>query len=161
MKQFHHLSVYSEPPRLTEDNMHFQFIVAPPTPTLTPPAPPSTDTPTELLQQLLDVQREQLRLMQAANGDNHSLRWRNFFDRWHEDFPDLPGGFREVLPTVERAFLRLMSEMVHHLKGEDANGLDDDFSLSEFLDRYAIRASQIGAMLNMLGQMAEAVRVDE
>lgn len=144
--------------------MHFQFIVAPPTPGLTPPAPPAAETPNELLSQLLDVQREQLDLMRtsaATGGDSNAARWRSFFDRWHEEFPELPAAFREVLPTVERAFLRLLNEMADHLKDEGSNGLDDDFSLGEFLDRYAIRANQIGTILNMLGQMAEAVRAEE
>lgn len=144
--------------------MHFQFIVAPPTPTLTPPSPPAADSSAELLRQLLDIQRAQLDLMQAtnaANGDNSSTRWRSFFQRWHQEFPNLPGDFRGVLPTVERAFLRLMSDLLEHLKSEESNGLDDDFSLGEFLDRYAIRANQIGSVLNLLGQMAEAGRSDE
>lgn len=144
--------------------MHFQFIVAPPTPALIPPTPPPAEATAELLTQLLEVQREQLGLMQAAaatNGENNVARWRNFFDRWREDFPELPGAFRDILPTVERAYLRLMNEIVLHLKDEDGPGLDDDFSLGEFLDRYAIRASQIGAILNLLGQMSDAARVDE
>ncbi len=144
--------------------MHFQFIVAPPTPALLPPAGPAADHSTELLTQLLDIQREQLSLMQAqavAGGDNSQARWRNFFERWQGEFPELPGSFREVLPTVERAYLRLMSDMVDHLNDEDSHGLEDDFSLGEFLDRYAMKASQIGTILNLLGQMVEASRSDE
>ena len=48
-----------------------------------------------------------------------------------------------------------MDEMVHHLRDEQSNELDDDFSVNEFLDRFAIRASQIGTILNLVGQMAE------
>jgi hypothetical protein len=139
--------------------MHFQFIVAPPTPALLPPASPSSDSTAELLAQILDVQREQLGLMQAqaaTGGDNNAARWVSFFDRWRDEFPELPNAFRDVLPQVERAYLNLMNDMVHHLREEDNRGLDDDFSLGEFLDRYAIRASQVGSILNMLGQMAEA-----
>ena len=141
--------------------MHFQFIVAPPTPSLNPPPVPTTEATPELLRQILDVQREQLGLMQAAaarEGDSHIARWRNFFDRWHEDFPHLPMQLRESLPTVERAFLRLLQEMAHHLKEENSGGLDDDFSLGEFLDRYGMRVGQIGTILNLMGQMAEAAR---
>jgi hypothetical protein len=140
--------------------MHFQFIVAPPTPTLTPPAPPATETPAELLRQLLDVQREQLGVMQASatQAEGNSARWQAFFGRWREDFPNLPASLREVLPSVERAYMRLMDEMVRHLKDEESASLDDDFTLGEFLDRYAIRASQIGTILNMFGQMADAAR---
>jgi hypothetical protein len=141
--------------------MHFQFIVAPPTPGLTPPAAPATETSTELLRQILEVQREQLALLQSAKApenDGNLARWRNFFDRWHEDFPHLPTAMQEALSAIERAFLRLMDEMTGYLKDDDARGLDDDFALGEFLDKFAIRASQIGTMMNMLGQMAEACR---
>jgi hypothetical protein len=142
--------------------MHFQFIVAPPTPTLTPPAPPVTDTPAELLHQLLEVQHEQLRAMRvlASQSEGNAARWRDFFSRWHEEFPQMPAGLRDVLPTLERAFLRLMDEMVRHLKDEESAGLDDDFSLGEFLDRYAMRATQIGQILSLLGQMADAGRTE-
>ena len=143
--------------------MHFQFIIAPPTPALTPPPVPTIEATPEMLRQLLDVQREQLRLMQASaarEGDGHAARWRNFFDRWHEDFPHLPVRLRETLPTVERAFLRLLDEMVHHLKAEDTGDIDDSFSLGEFLDRYGTRVGQIGTILNLMGQMAEAVRTE-
>jgi hypothetical protein len=139
--------------------MHFQFIVAPPTPGLTPPAPPVTDLPSELLKQILEVQREQLGLMQAAKPpetDGNVTRWRNFFDRWHEEFPQLPVLMQRVLPIVERAFLRLMDEMGRTLTDEESGAIDNDFALAEFLDRFAMRTSQIGTILNMLGQMAEA-----
>ena len=139
--------------------MHFQFIVAPPTPALTPPAPPASDNTHELLRQLLDVQREQLDLMQvakAAETDGPQVRWQNFFDRWHEESPHLPRTIREVMPVVERAFLRLMDELTGHLKDEETGSLDNEFSLGEFLDRYAMRAGQLGTILNLLGQMADA-----
>lgn len=140
--------------------MHFQFIVAPPTPALTPPAPPATETPAELLRQLLEVQREQLGVLRAAvaQGEGNAARWQAFAARWREEFPDLGPALRAVLPSLERAYVRLLDEMAHHLKDEAANGLDDDFSLGEFLDRYAMRAGQIGAVLNVVGQMADASR---
>jgi len=146
--------------------MHFQFIVAPPTPSLTPPAAPPTESTTDLLRQLIEIQRDQLGLLQASStspreGDGHVVRWRHFFERWKEDFPRLPGAFRSVLPSVERAYLRLMEEMVDHLADEDRNGLEDDFSLGEFLDRFAIRANQVGSILNLLGQMVEAGRCED
>jgi hypothetical protein len=141
--------------------MHFQFIVAPPTPALTPPAPPAAETSADLLRQLLDVQREQLGVITtaaASQNEGNAARWRNFFSRWHEDYPHLPSSLSEALPSVERAFLRLMDEMARYLKDEETAGLDDDFTLGEFLDRFAIRAGQIGSILNLLGQMTEACR---
>ena len=141
--------------------MHFQFIVAPPTPALTPPSSPPADASSELLRELLDVQREQLGLMRAVHSENGNLaRWKSFFSRWQEEFGHLPDALREVLPKVEHAYLRLMDDATQHLRDEDS-GIGDDFSLSEFLDRYAMRAAQLGSLLNMLGQMVEAARTDE
>ncbi len=142
--------------------MHFQFIVAPPTPALNPPAPPAAEGSSELLRQMLEVQREQLTLMQekaeAAESDGNGARWRNFFARWHEEYPELPITLRDVLPAVEKAFIRLVDEMTSVLKDEDSGNLDNDFSLGEFLDRYAMRTGQLGTILNLLGQMADASR---
>ncbi len=141
--------------------MHFQFIVAPPTPALTPPAGLPTDSSSELLRELLSVQREQLGLMRAVHSDGGNLaRWKSFFSRWQEEFGHLPEAIRESLPKIEHAYLRLMDEATQHLRDEDG-GIGDDFSLSEFLDRYAIRAAQLGSLLNMLGQMVEAARTEE
>jgi hypothetical protein len=143
--------------------MHFQFIVAPPTPGLMPPTPPATESSAELLRQILEVQREQLGLMQVkpAESEGNAARWRSFFERWREDFPHLPAQMHDVLPVVEHAYVRLMDELVRQLNSEDAGGLEDDFSLGEFLDRFAIRANQLATILHMLGQMAEASRTEQ
>jgi hypothetical protein len=141
--------------------MHFQFIVAPPTPALTPPASPPSDTSSELLRELLEVQREQLGLMRAVHTESGNLaRWKNFFSRWQDEFGHLPGAMRETLGKVEHAYLRLMDDVTQHLSDEDG-GIGDDFSLNEFLDRYAMRAAQLGSLLNMLGQMVEAARTED
>lgn len=141
--------------------MHFQFIVAPPTPALTPPTVPATETSAELLQQLLEVQREHLSLMKTRStpeSDAAASRWQTYFTRWQSEFPNLSASLREVLPSVERAFLRLMEEMVHFLKDDQMGNLENDFSFNEFLDRFAMRASQVGTILNLLGQMTGACR---
>ena len=141
--------------------MHFQFIVAPPTPALAPPPSPPGDTSSELLRQLLEVQREQLGLMRAVHTESGNIaRWKNFFSRWQEEFGHLPGALRGTLGKVEHAYLRLMDDVTQHLSDEDGD-IGDDFSLNEFLDRYAMRAAQLGSLLNMLGQMVEAARTEE
>jgi hypothetical protein len=141
--------------------MHFQFIVAPPTPSLTPPASPAADASSELLRELLEVQREQLALLRAVHSESgNQARWKNFFSRWHEEFGHLPDALRGTLTKVEHAYLRLMDDVTQHLS-EDEDSIGDDFSLTEFLDRYAMRAAQLGSLLNMLGQMVEAARTDE
>ena len=141
--------------------MHFQFIVAPPTPAMMPPSSPSGDSSSEILRQLLEVQREQLNLMRSVHSESaNQARWKNFFCRWQEEFGHLPDALREALPKVEYAFLRLIDDATGQLRGEDGD-IGDDFALNEFLDRYAIRASQLGSLLNMLGQMVEAARTED
>src|SRR4051794_6718840 len=87
--------------------MHFQFDVSNFTPVSEPdaPPPPPTETTSDLLRQLLDVQRQQLTLLQA-NAAAHDVgsRWRAFLARWRDDFPDLSDYCREVLPMLERAY---------------------------------------------------------
>ena len=143
--------------------MHFQFIVAPPTPALSPPAPPTAESQTELLKAMLDLQRQQLEVMRAAanNEAGAAARWRNFFSRWKDEFGHLPDDLRQALPKIERAFLTLVDNLVAHLRDEEGGDVDDDYSLGEFLDRYAMRAAQLGSVLNLLGQMAEATRAED
>jgi|YNPBryunderm2012_1023409.scaffolds.fasta_scaffold90804_1 hypothetical protein len=118
----------------------------------------SSESPsmTELLRQILETQREQLAFMkgQAANQDA-GARWRAFLGRWDQDFPGVGQHCKEVLPIIERAYLRLIQELTERLR-EDADGLDSDFALAEFLDRYGMRLGQLGGILSQLGPLADA-----
>jgi hypothetical protein len=46
--------------------------------------------------------------------------------------------------------------MTEHLSQNSADDLDNDFALQDFLDRYGIRLSQLGTILNMVAPFAEA-----
>ncbi len=143
--------------------MHFQFVVAPPTPALTPPAMPApSDAVAELLRQILETQREQIGLLRASiEAQNHTVRWQHFLARWQAEFSHLPEVCKAALPQVERALLRLIDELSRGLLEEELGGLENDFHLSEFLDRYAIRISQMGTILNLLGPLADSARKEE
>jgi hypothetical protein len=145
---------------LHEDRMHFQYVVAPPN--MVPPMPPPGDVPNpsaELLRELIDVQREQLAYLRASHEAQHSnARWQAFLNRWKEDYPGVGTECLKALPTLERAFLRLLEDLTQRVNDPDNDSIEDDFSLSEFLDRYGMRVSQLGAMLNALGPIADAAR---
>ena len=86
--------------------MHFQFEVFPnlPTAPTTMPAPSPELGPTELLRQLLEVQREQLGLLRtSAAAHDTGSRWRAFLARWRQEFPELGESCRRVLPALERS----------------------------------------------------------
>ena len=138
--------------------MHFQYVVTPPTPTLPiPPAVPTpTDTATELLRQLLDVQREHLGFIQTqAAGQDQVGRWRAFLARWDTEFPGLGESCRKVLPQLERAYLKMIEELTQRLQEEESASLENEFALNEFLDRYGLRMSQLGTILNQICPLVE------
>jgi hypothetical protein len=140
--------------------MHFQYVVAPPTIALpVPPPVPSGDSNAALLRELIDVQREQLAYLRAAHeAQNAAARWQAFLNRWAEEFPGVGEGCQKAFPMIERAFLRLLDDVTRRLTDEDAEGIDDEFSLGEFLDRYGMRLAQLGNVLNILGPLADAAR---
>jgi len=112
-----------------------------------------------LLRELIEVQREQLAYLRAAHeAQNTTARWQAFFTRWADEFPGVGDGCQKAFPLIERAFLRLLDDVTRRLTEEDAEGIDDEFSLGEFLDRYGMRLAQLGNVLNILGPLADAAR---
>ena len=136
-----------------ERAMNFQIDVssAVPCPPVKPGEAPET---VELLRQLLEVQREQLACQRAAH--DMTARWRAFLTRWQPDFPDLAEGCRKALPHLERCYGQLLRDLTDKLNDEDEHGLDNDFALQEFLDRFGMRLAQLGTILNLVAPLAEA-----
>lgn len=127
-----------------------------------PPGPPkSAETVnlelTDLVRQMLEVQRDQLTHMkQAAAAQDAGAKWRALMARWSEEFPDLPAGCKETLPVLEKAFGAMLSQLVEELRDQGPDALDNDFALQDFLDRYGMRLGQMGNILNLVGPLAEA-----
>jgi hypothetical protein len=137
--------------------MIFQFDVGTPIPPLAEIVPEATSDYSELLRQILEVQREQLAQMRAtAAAHDTSARWRSLVARWREDFPDLLETCRDALPILERSYGALIAELAEHLRQNGTTALDNDFALQEFLDRYGMRLSQLGTILNLVAPLAEA-----
>jgi hypothetical protein len=70
-------------------------------------------------------------------------------------------GCRQSVPVIERAFLKLLDELTRRVADDDAEDLENEFTLSEFLDRYGMRLAQLGNVLNILGPIAEAAKAAE
>ncbi len=111
----------------------------------------------ELLRQILEVQREQLTYQRtAAAAHDMTARWRAFLNRWQPDFPDLADGCKKALPHLERCYGQLLRELTERLNDGDENGLENEFTLQEFLDRYGMRLAQLGTILNLVAPLADA-----
>src|SRR5437588_6066597 len=129
--------------------------VLPAKPTEPPPAAPPSSETVELLRQMLDVQREQLAYQRAAAAAHDmTARWRAYLSRWQQEFPGLSEGCRKAMPLLERCYGQLISDLTERLNDDD--GLDNDFALQEFLDRYGMRLAQLGTILNLVAPLAEA-----
>jgi hypothetical protein len=137
--------------------MNAPLYETPPPPIPLPDPNPSNREVLDLLRQMVSVQQEQLGLLktQVANQDNSS-RWRSFLARWDQEFPHIGAACKHALPHLERAYLGLIRDLTDRVNSTDAGELDDEFVLSEFLDRFGIRLGQMGNILSQLAPLAEA-----
>ena len=111
-------------------------------------------TTIELLRQILDVQREQLQhTRQAQANADPAARWRQFLQRYRDDFPHLPQRARRLVPRLERGYLELLDETVQQLAAEDDT---QDFAFWEAVERATGRLGQMGMLLSVLGPLGEA-----
>jgi len=138
--------------------MHFQFevsaLVPPPADAARAEAPAGDLA--DLLREMLEVQREQLQwLRHSANAHDAGNRWRAVLSRWQNDFSDLPAACKSVLPQLERAYIAQIAELTEHLRQDGDDPIGNEFALSEFLDRFGIRLSQLGGILSLVGPLAD------
>lgn len=121
------------------------------------PLPQADATPevVDLLKQILEVQREQLAYARtAAAAHDMTSRWRSFLSRWNHEFPELSEACRRAMPHLERSYGQMIADLTERLNDED--GIDSEFALQEFLDRYGMRLAQLGTILNLVAPLAEA-----
>ena len=100
-------------------------------------------------------EREQLAYQRAAAAAHDmGARWRAYLSRWNDEFPDLSQGCRKAMPHLERCYGQMITDLTEKIHDED--GLDTDFAVQEFLDKYGMRLAQLGTILNLVAPLAEA-----
>ena len=97
----------------------------------------------------------------AAAAQDAGGRWKAFLARWRDDYAELPAACKQVLPLLERAYITLIAELTESLRQQDDRPLENDFTLSEFLDRYGPRLGQLGAILHLVGPLADLANTPE
>ena len=109
----------------------------------------------DLLRQILEVQREQLAYQRAAAAAHDmTARWRAYLSRWNDEFPELSDGCKKAMPHLERVYGQMITDLTEKVHEDD--GLDSDFVVQEFLDKYGMRLAQLGTILNLVAPLAEA-----
>lgn len=138
------------------------YVLPPPLTVYAPSELPTPET-TDLLRQLVALQQEQVATLKAQQqaqqaqqaSQDGGARWRAFLARWDGEFPGIGAACKQALPAIERAYLALIRDLTEKLNAEP-DALDDEFALSEFLDRYGMRLSQLGNLLAQLAPLADA-----
>ncbi len=155
--------------------MQFQFDIASQNPTAPQAGTPTPAQPgevnTDLLRQILDLQRDQLaqilqvqreHLALAKNmAQDNNARWRTLLGRWQKDLPDLMDYCKQAYPALERAYVHMIAAMVQEVSEKDHDDLDNEFTVQDFLDRYGMRLGQLGHMVHVIGSIAEAANQSE
>ncbi len=139
-----------------------QFDVAPYAPPTGQVPRPTSNLAADLLRQLLDIQREQLDLMKShhqtlnamAEAQNQA-RKRSWFDRWQEEFPNLPESCRQAMPILERAYLNLIATLTEEVKDVGNDSFESDFALRDFLDRFGLPLVHLGGILQAIAPLTE------
>lgn len=108
----------------------------------------------EQLQQLVALQQEQLEHARSERAE-HMDRAQYILSRWGDAFPRFAEHCKRAYPMMERAYLQLLANMVEELAEQD-DGLDNDFAVQEFVDRYAMRVGQFQHLLGIIGPIAQA-----
>jgi hypothetical protein len=105
---------------------------------------------------MIALQQEQVALVKAQQASHDgNAKMRAFLARWENEFPGIGGSCKQMLPVLERAYLGLIRDVTEKLAA-DPELLNDEFMLSEFLDRYAMRLGQLGNIVNQLAPLADA-----
>jgi len=143
---------------LLEPNMNYPVeltgSVTPGNPDSPPVVAPQNEL-SEILKQILEIQKEMLNHQRAAlAAHDHAARWKSFISRWPDDFPGLPEMSKNALPHLEKAYGKMIYDIVERIS-DDSDCIDNEFGLQEFLDRYGMRLAQIGTLLNLVAPLAD------
>ena len=157
---------------IPEADMQFQFDIGSTTKpvTLQPQLPPAEMVP-HLLNQILELQRDQLNQileiqkahLQHVRAISHEqiARWRHILGRWQEENPELTASCKKAYPVLEKAYVKMAMMLIDELVDQGDEALDNDFAVQEFLDRYGMKMGQLSHILSIIGPMSEAAQQND
>lgn len=152
--------------------MQFQFDVSTnPNQTPNQKAAPTGEMMTEILRQMLDLQRQTLTQMvqfqhdllmhHRVSSQENLMRWKNFLGRWGNEYPDFADQCKKVYPVIDKAYVHMLTSLTEELVQQGDEALENEFAVQEFLDRYGMRVGQMSHLLSIIAPLAEAANQAE
>jgi hypothetical protein len=111
-----------------------------------------------LCRELVGVSREQLELARRAEDrfQKQQQAQREEFERWLNEYSQLPGRCRKAEETVRNVLGQAMSELVDYVEEHHEDLMDSEFVRSELVDRYGSLLNHVSAMYAVLKRLSIA-----
>ena len=108
-----------------------------------------------LLHDILQAQRQQLEvgreMLQLARENRQ--RQHAELEAWQRENQHVVERCREVLGTLSRVHSGMLSDIAEYIRENEETMLENEFSISEFVDRFGPRMHHLSAMLGVLKQV--------
>ena len=122
-----------------------------------PPAADANAALVELLRRLLETQEELLGLMRETAATNRETKERRQAElqRWQSENEEVVEECRRALPVLQKAHAALLAAMADFADENESSLVDADFLLSEFVDRFGPRLSQLTGVISLVRQVSD------
>jgi len=117
----------------------------------------------KLQQQLLANQQQQLELARESAQVAREQRSRQVaeLERWQAGHEGVLDHCKDSLGKLEQVHAALMSELAHYVEDNHENLVDGEFALTDFVDRFGPRLAHLNTMLAVLRPLAAAIKKPE
>jgi hypothetical protein len=127
------------------------------------PAPVAQEQPNtqeetnSLLLRLIELQTEANEMARQSNEVIPEKPYAQYLlDEHGSEYRHLVRASRNVLPHIERVYLKTLDEFLEKLNPADEDLFENEYAIMEMIERYSCRLSQTSQMLTYLAQMASA-----
>ena len=123
----------------------------------------SNDIVIRLLHEILQTQRQQLEMNREMLQLAKESRQRQHaeLEAWQRENQHVVERCREVLGTLSRVHSGMLSDIAEYIRENEETLLENEFSISEFVDRFGPRMHHLSAMLGVLKQVSAAGATDQ
>ncbi len=113
------------------------------------------DTVARLLHDILQTQRQVLEVSREMLQFARENRQRQHMEleAWQRDNQHVVERCREVLGVLSRVHSGMLSDVAEYIRENEETLMENEFSISEFVDRFGPRMHNLSALLGVLKQV--------